>query len=351
MAEQNDNSLYPIKSQTSRARNIGYIILLIVLGLAVHLLLPQIATFQHSFQVIKNMLVWAVILAVIAQIISYFGSGYILKSLMHYSKHSLSIFKSTMIAMAAASFGMVAGGLVGNAAATYRWMKKEKVSNEAATLAGTIPVLFNNIVLILISTIGLIYLLLAHELTTLQLFGFIVTLAGLIIIIGLLVWGLVKRDSFKRVIHRMSQYWAKLRNKKFDPKKTDNLLAGVFRAADALIAGGWHGSLIGAAINTVFDILTLYFIFLAANNQISVGILLIGYGLPLLLGKIAFIIPGGIGVIETAMVALYTKLGVQNSTSVVVVLVYRLISLWLPLIIGLLMIPILQGKRRHLSSP
>ena len=350
MADQNNESLYPIKSPTSRAKKVSYIILLVVLGLAVHLLLPQIATFQHSYQVIKDMFVWAVILAVIAQVISYLGSGYMLKSLVHFSEHSLSIFKSMMIAMAAASFGMVAGGIVGTATATYRWMKKEKVSNEAATLAGTIPGLFNNIILILVSTFGLIYLLLAHELSKLQLLGFIFTLAGLIVVIGLLVWGLIKRESFTRVIHWMSQYWAKLRHKIFDPNKTADWLAGVFRAADALIAGGWHGSLIGATINVVFDMLTLYFIFIAANNQVSIGILLIGYGLPLLLGKMAFIIPGGVGVIETTMVGLYTELGVPNSTAVAVVLAYRLISLWLPLIVGFLMIPILQSKHRHLSS-
>jgi len=94
--------------------------------------------------------------------------------------------------------------------------------------------------------------------------------------------------------------------------------------------------------------LTLYFLFIAANNQISIGILLIGYGLPLLLGKVAFIIPGGVGVIETAMIGLYAELGVPNSIAVVVVLAYRLISFWLPLIAGFIIIPILQGRRRHL---
>jgi uncharacterized protein (TIRG00374 family) len=77
---------------------------------------------------------------------------------------------------------------------------------------------------------------------------------------------------------------------------------------------------------------------------------LIGYGLPLILGKMAFIIPGGVGVIETAMVGLYTEVGVPSSTAVVVVLIYRLISFWLPLIIGFIIIPILQGRRRHLPS-
>jgi uncharacterized protein (TIRG00374 family) len=341
---------YPVKSSTSKVKIVSYVILLIILGLAVHLLLPQIDTLQHSYYVVKNMLIWAIILAVIAQVISYLGSGYLLKSLVPPLKHPLPIFKGVMIVMAATSLGTVVGGTVGTGIATYRWMKKEEVSNEAATLAGTIPGLFNNIVLILISTFGLVYLLLAHELSKLQLLGFIFTLVGLIIAIGLFVWGFTKRESFTRVMHWISRDWAKLHHKIFDPDKTIDKLEGWFHAADALIAGGWRGSLVGAFINVIFDIFTLYFIFIATNNQIGIETLLVGYGLPLLLGKIAFIVPGGVGVIETAMVGIYTGLGVQNSTAVVVVLAYRLISFWLPLILGFLIIPVLQGGHRHLPS-
>lgn len=341
---------YPVKSSTSKVKKLSYIILLIVLGLAVHLLLPQINTLQHSYQIIKNMLVWAVILAVIAQIISYLGSGYLLKSLVPSVEHPLPIFKSVMIAMAAASLGMVVGGTFGAGVATYRWMKKEKVSNEAATLAGIIPGLFNNIVLILISTFGLIYLILAHELSKLELFGYIFTLASLIIVIGLSIWGFIKRESFTKVMHWVSQNWAKINHKVFDPNKTIDKLEGWFRALDALITSGWHGSSIGAVISIIFDILTLYFIFIATNNQIGIETLLVGYGLPLLIGKIAFFIPGGVGVVETTMAGLYTELGVPNSTAIVVVLTYRLISFWLPLTVGFLIIPILQSRHKYLPT-
>ena len=161
---------------------------------------------------------------------------------------------------------------------------------------------------------------------------------------------ILRRESFTRVVHRVSQYWARYRHRIFDPDKTDDWLAGVFRAADALVSHGWHGPLIGAITYVFFDMLTLYFIFIAANNRVSIGVLLIVYGLSLLLGKMAFIFPGGVGAIETIMVGLYTELGVQNSTAVVVVLAYRLISLWLPLATGFISIPVLQGRHRYQSS-
>ena len=83
-----------------------------------------------------------------------------------------------------------------------------------------------------------------------------------------------------------------------------------------------------------FDILTLYLLFVAAGENISLGVLLAGYGLPLLLGKVVFVIPGGVGVVESSMAVLYNGLGVPPATTVVVVLGYRLISFWIPSLAG-----------------
>ena len=86
--------------------------------------------------------------------------------------------------------------------------------------------------------------------------------------------------------------------------------------------------------------LTIYFVFLA-GKAIPLSILITGYGLPVLLGKMAFIIPGGLGVIETTMIALYSSLGIPSAQATVVVLVYRLISFWTPLLTGFALVPFL----------
>ena len=52
---------------------------LAVLGVAVHLLLPQITALENSWQVLLKMSLWAVILAFIAQALSYLGSGFLLQ--------------------------------------------------------------------------------------------------------------------------------------------------------------------------------------------------------------------------------------------------------------------------------
>jgi uncharacterized protein (TIRG00374 family) len=87
--------------------------------------------------------------------------------------------------------------------------------------------------------------------------------------------------------------------------------------------------------------LTLYLVFIAAGHPVSPAVLLAGYGLPLLLGK-APLLPGGVGIVESTMVALYTSLGVPNAVAVVVVLIYRFFSFWLPSLVGFPLVPYLQ---------
>src|SRR5512136_2210519 len=86
-----------------------YLPILIVLGLAVHLLLPQITTLEHSWSVLKGMTWWAVALAVIAQACSYLGSGFLLHAILEPFQEKLSTLKGALITMAAFSIGLVAG--------------------------------------------------------------------------------------------------------------------------------------------------------------------------------------------------------------------------------------------------
>jgi len=333
------------QSPVSAVKALRYLFVLIVLGLAVHLLIPQITSLEHSVQVLRQMALWAVALAILAQAASYLGSGYLLQAIAQLSQSTLSLVKATLIVLAAASLGMVAGGMVGSAAATYRWMQKERVKPEVAGLAGTIPGVVNDIILVLVSLVGLIHLLIVHQLTRLQVLSYILILFVLAALVAAFVWGFRHRPAITKLTHRISAGWSRLRRRRYLPEKTDDWLAGLFAAWNLLGKGGWRGPFLGAALNVAFDMLTLYFLFFAAGHRVSLGVLLTGYGLPLLLGKMAFMVPGGVGVIESTMVGLYTGLGVPAPVTVVVVLAYRILSFWLPLLLGFPLIMVFQKKR------
>jgi uncharacterized protein (TIRG00374 family) len=73
----------------------------------------------------------------------------------------------------------------------------------------------------------------------------------------------------------------------------------------------------------------------------EINVRMAGYGLPLL-GSKAPLLPGSLGIIENIMVTLYTSLGVANAVTVVVVLIYRFFSFWLPSLVGFPLVPYLQ---------
>ncbi len=108
--------------------------------------------------------------------------------------------------------------------------------------------------------------------------------------------------------------------------------------------GGWRGPASGAALNIGFDMLTLAFLFSSARHGVSPLILLAGYGVPQLLGKVTVIL-GDVGVVETTMVGLYGSLGVPTPICVVVVLVYRLFSFWMPTLAGIALVPYFEHRK------
>jgi uncharacterized membrane protein YbhN (UPF0104 family) len=314
---------------------------LLLVGLAVQLILPQIATLEHSLQVLKSMTWWAVGLAAGAQVLSYLGSGVLLWAIAAMSGDRLSVLRGTLVTTASYSIGLVAGGMVGSAAATYRWVHGSGVSAEGALLAGWLPALVYDGVLLFVSIFGLLYLLAVHDLTALQAlsFGLIALILGLLAVA--IVWGTRHRPRLTSLAVGIARRWATLRRRAYDPAPTQASVGRLFDAWDRLGDGGWRGPALGAALNTGFDMLTLYLIFIAAGHRVSPAVLLAGYGLPLLLGK-APLLPGGVGIVESTMVALYTGLGVPNAVAVVVVLIYRFFSFWLPSLVGFPLVPYLQ---------
>jgi uncharacterized protein (TIRG00374 family) len=120
------------------------------------------------------------------------------------------------------------------------------------------------------------------------------------------------------------------------------------RAAETwhtLKRGGWIRPAASSIMVMTFDCLCLRYALLAAGQHPYFHLVLAGYGVPLLLGRASFI-PGGIAVTEVAMAAILGGLGIPAAAAVVAVLVYRLISFWIPALIGIPVAVTLHAKKR-----
>ncbi len=321
-----------------KIRSWRYLVILLILGIAVHFFLPQLTSFENYLTLFRKMTWWAVLLSVISQAMSYLGSGYILHSILASNQQKLSVFRGVLIALASASIGLVAGGWVGAAAATYGWIHRENQNDSLATLAGTLPAMLNNMILTVVAALGVVYLLLIHDLTQVQLMGFGIVLFVICLIILGCISALRYPEKLIRIALIVSRYWAKLSRKSYRPQ---GLVAGIRQfvlAWHSLGNGNWKKPLFGAAVNIGFDILTLFFMFIAVGYPVNLGVLFAGYGLPFILGKLAFMFPGGVGVMEGGMVAMYKNLQVPTHIGVVVILGYRLLSFWIPSLLGFISI-------------
>lgn len=90
-----------------------------------------------------------------------------------------------------------------------------------------------------------------------------------------------------------------------------------------------------AAAAWLCDALALWLVFAACGYPLSPTALLVGYASANLLNSAPELTPGWLGVFEAALAATYIALGVPAGTAVAAVLVYRLLSFWLPVIAGI----------------
>ncbi len=111
---------------------------------------------------------------------------------------------------------------------------------------------------------------------------------------------------------------------------------------DASIAVANHPSRIVRAIAVAFlahllDIFTLYILFRAFNQPVGPGVLVTGYAIGILFWIVS-ITPQGIGVVEAMMALVFTSLGIPGAAAATIVLAFRGLTFWIPMLLGFLAI-------------
>ena len=114
-----------------------YLFALVVSGTAVYFLLPRFAAMGQAFEVISNLKVFFVALSIGAQLLSYLGSGYLLRTVVKLAAKPLSILEAALMTAGANSVGTLGGGVLGTAGITYLWLspRRERRSRRSWRLA------------------------------------------------------------------------------------------------------------------------------------------------------------------------------------------------------------------------
>lgn len=306
-------------------------VLLLVVAIATYTLLPRLAELEELLKVVRQLRWWAIVLAILAQASSHIGGGYMMHQVARLTGDHLSVLHSVRLGLAASAVGLLAGGPIGYAASTLHWLGRQGFSSQGATLLGWFPALLNAGSLVALSLVSILVLLFGYGISL----PWPMTVVMVVVTIALLgafsVPVVTSPDRLAKVIAKVRRWWSRIRRRPVPESVIDEDRERIQQARRAFGRGGWRGVALGTAIRAGGDMLSLWFLFVAAGYGIRFGPLLVGFSLPQVVGRI---VPGGVGLVEGGMVGLFSALGVPASTGVVVVLAYRVLSFWLPLAVG-----------------
>jgi uncharacterized protein (TIRG00374 family) len=316
----------------------------VILGLIVHLLLPRLDTITDSLKTLRSLAPWAIALAFLTEGLSYVANGALLQSIVRLGGERISLRRAAAIEIGAATVALVAAGALGFGAAIFKWTRDGGVSTETALLTSWLPSMFDAISLVLFGLLGGIELLLFHKLARVTVVALVIVVSLLAVAITTAIVLLARHDWMMAMATRTSRFIKRWRPR-WDDASLIRSAQGAAETWKQLHRGGWIRPFVCSLLVLTFDLLCLRYAFLAAGQPLRFSLLLAGYGVPLLLGRASFI-PGGVAVTEVAMAALFGGLGVPANAAVVAVLTYRLISFWLPALIGIPIAVTLQAQHR-----
>ena len=318
-----------------------------------YLLLPRLVDTEQTLTLLTHasyvLLLGAVALECLA-VLSYANLTRFILKVLDVRLRLRDVLAITLSSLAV-SHVLSAGG-VGGWVVTYNALRKRGAPHGLIFVAIAAQQFFNYIVLWFFFALALVWLVLARDAS---IAGYFVG----IVLIGLILWltsyGIYLYNHRSRMRRRVTQL-AHLANRVMRREVVherhidgwlDNLFVGMrrmtthrgsFRKTTLLACGLW-----------LFDMLCLYATFLAFGYRIGFGFLAVGYVVAYAIGTLAPT-PGGLGAIEGILIALFVSFGVPSAKAVAVVLVYRLINFWLPIVPGFIAYLIVKPGRRPIAE-
>ena len=302
-----------------------YAILVGIIVLAISRLAPHFSDFNQIWDLKDKINYGWIFAALFAQVFQYIGDGWLSQLLLQIVGIHMNMkdtFRIASINVFAAQLLPV--GEAGGLAAAYHFYKKLGVHPEkfiflAICWTGITHVLL--ILLFIVPTFFLPELPIAALNTSL----IIITFAVIAVIIAIIY--LFRKKLFHKMEKWLGKYnWAKpfftfIRNRKIYGK--------LLKSHPWLLFLGLLASLIYYAAN----IATLSFSFLAFGIMPSLSLIIFTYAASLIFSKIT-LAPAGIGASEATLILIFLAAHVDPKITIGAVIIYRLITFWLPIPAG-----------------
>jgi len=326
------------------------ILFILFLGLGIWILIPKIIGLKETLELLSQIKYWAFILALAAQSFFYLGSTILTRTVLQMTNDRLKfadVFKISI--MDSFSVQFLPLGTFGEATVDYYFYRAKNIRISHIILMFILRTIIIWFVFAFIYLIGVAFTPANSRLVSQQLL--------IIWLIYFFAWGFFfyflylyldkKRMLGKAYIFlKFLNWWSKIfRFKKLPLEKVPNWVGKVYLAAVIFKKSTrlQISAILGALCFWFGDIFTLYFAFLSFGYRPHLAIVIFTYSVAKILATVSFI-PGGLGIAEASLSLIFIGFGVPASMALAAVLIFRLISFWLPIPAGLASFLSLQKK-------
>lgn len=321
--------------------------------MTLYLLLPRLVDAEGTLTLLDDANWWLLGLAVVLQIAAILAYANLTRYILRVLDIRMRLIEVASITLSslAVSHLLSAGG-AGGWVVTYNALMKRRVPHGLIFVAIAAQQFFNYVVLWFLFAVALLYLVVARHESVFTYGGGILII---LLILGLTGYGIYLYYRRSLLRHRLGQLATlvnrisrrEMINEDHIDGWLDNLFAGMRRMTRH------RGAIPKTAVQAVgfwlFDMLCLWVVFMAFGHGIGLSSVAICYVVAYAVGTLAPT-PGGLGAIEGLLIALFVSFGVPSATAVAVVLVYRLINFWLPIIPGLIAYLIVRPGRTPVAE-
>ena len=311
------------------------IILILFLGVAVVIL--SFGELKTIVATLRKANIWFLLLALSLQFAWFLVSGLTFRSIYSLLDIHESIKKLTLLAAAANFVNIVApSGGMGGVVVFINDAKQTGHSTGKVTVASALYILFDYIAFLGVLALGLIVLFRRNDLGPSEIAASLVMFAIALGLAFLMYLGARSADMLGKVLARMAhlinrmahpflhrEYLSEERAYAFAHEMADSLSSLPKRRRSLIIPFLW--SVLNKALMTAI----LMVAFLSFDVPFSTGTIIGGFSISYLF-LVVSPTPSGIGVVEGIMALALDSLNVTWSQAVVITLVYRAITFWVP---------------------
>jgi glycosyltransferase 2 family protein len=325
-----------------------------VLGIAVLVLLFIFSDARKLWEIASTLDAWRLSIPLGCAVLSYVLMAMSYQGIARAAGAEVSFWEMLKITFVAntVNYLVSTGGISGFAVRLYFFIRL-KIPSDTAVIVSLVQGVVTNLILLLFVVVGFAYLLTTHSLhgyalatSVVLLFLFVLIAVGAIVL-------LLHRGFRRRAFFIMAEavHWFMHRFlPSYKPGRVHiwRFQRNLNRGINFVLARKRHMVMptLWIVADWAVTLLILWGGFVAVHYPIPMSFVVVGFAVGIILSLVSFV-PGGLGVMEGSMAAIFASLGVPFETAVVAVLVFRVAYYILPMIISVFFFRgmLVQGTR------